>query len=110
PIRLRFYELTRAPRLDTCVTNPLRTDCSSNSSVSISFGSKQCRCNFAPLWHWQRLWVRWEDLNADVVRARGLMRANPIDNSIHITPGDDGVHQAVTARAHKILVTEPEPP
>jgi hypothetical protein len=38
------------------------------------------------------------------------MRANPIDNSIHITPSDDGVHQAVTARAHKILVTEPEPP
>ena len=49
-------------------------------------------------------------MNADVVRARGLMRANPIDNSIHITPGDDGVHQAVTARAHEVLVTEPEPP
>ena len=38
------------------------------------------------------------------------MRANPIDNSIHITPGDDGVHQAVTASAHEVLITEPEPP
>jgi hypothetical protein len=32
-----------------------------------------------------------------MVGARGLMRANPIDNSSHITPGDDGVDQPVTA-------------
>ena len=56
------------------------------------------------------MWVRWEDLEADVVRACGLMRANPIGNSIHVAPGDDGVHQPVTAGAHEVVVTEPEPP
>ena len=45
-----------------------------------------------------------------MVRACGLMGANPIEDSIHITPGDDGVHEPVTARAHEVLVTESEPP
>ncbi len=45
-----------------------------------------------------------------MVRACGLMRANPIDDSIHITPSDDGVHQPITARAHEVVVTKPEPP
>ena len=45
-----------------------------------------------------------------MVCARGLMRANPIDNSIHIAPGDDGVHQPVAAAARQVLITETEPP
>lgn len=33
--------------------------------------------------------VGWPNLNADVVRAGGMMRANAIDNSRHIIPCDD---------------------
>jgi hypothetical protein len=72
--------------------------------VSISLGLQECGCNFAPLKHWERLRVRWQHLNADVVRARGLMRANSIGNSSHITPCDDRVHQPVTATVHEQLL------
>jgi hypothetical protein len=36
------------------------------------------------------------------------MRANPIDNSSHITPGNDGVDQPVTATIREVRVTESE--
>src|SRR5262245_49442641 len=36
------------------------------------------------------------------------MSANSIDNSGHITPGDDGVHQPVGATVRKVFITEAE--
>ena len=60
------------------------------------------------MWHRERLRVLWKYLNADVVRACELMSAKPIDNSSHITPGDDGIDQPVTATVHDVRVTEAE--
>jgi hypothetical protein len=67
---------------------------------------QQCRCNLAPFSDRKCLRVRWEHLDTDMVSARGLMRANPIDNSRHITPGDDGVDQPVTATIREVRVAE----
>jgi hypothetical protein len=36
------------------------------------------------------------------------MCANPIDDSSHVTPGDDGVNQPLTATVREVGVTESE--
>ena len=43
-----------------------------------------------------------------MVGPRGLMGANPIDNGGSIAPGDDGVHQFITAAIDEVLVSEAE--
>src|SRR5579871_6285278 len=58
----------------------------------------------------QRQWlrVRREDLNANVVGARGVMFANAVPDHVEVAPGDDRVDQPVAA-VLDIGFAEPQP-
>jgi hypothetical protein len=41
-----------------------------------------------------------------MVGAGGMVRANPMDDRAHVAPGDDGVHQPITAAIFEVLIAE----
>ena len=69
---------------------------------------QQPRRQLAPFLLRQRAAVRCQRLQANVVGARGVMRANPRHDGAYITPDDNGVYQPVTAAICEIFIGKAE--
>jgi hypothetical protein len=75
-------------------SNPATLITSQPIGLSFPLGTiiQQPRRQLAPFSPRQRAAVRRERLQANVVGASGVMRANPRPDSADITPGDNGVY------------------
>jgi hypothetical protein len=96
--------------VENAVLKPATLSTSPPIALSFPLGTiiQQPRRQLAPFSPWQRAAVRRQRLQANMVGASGVMRANPRHDGAYITPNDNGVYQPVTAAIYEIFIGKAE--